>query len=619
MNRYARGIAVPVLAGSLAWLAGCGGGGGGGGPAPGPSPTSNARPSIAAISDPAALTVGDTLEVSVSVTDRDASDTHTIEASSDDSVVTVSVDGLTLTLSAQASGTATVTVTATDNSGSANATSPAVSFTVTVQSESGWVRGVFADDADFKDFCAVPRSGVDEDGDAFPDQQGAMLDENNWLRSWSNDTYLWYDEIEDRDPACCDTPTYFQHMKTEATTDSGIPKDQFHFWEDTAAYVARSRSGVSAGYGARFAVLSRRPPRDIRVAYTEPGSPATSAGVDLLRGTRILRVDGVSVTNGAAGPLNAGLFPRRVGETHRFLVQDPGSEETRTVAMSSAVITTDPVQHVRVIETDTGRVGYMLFNSHIAPAERRLVGAIRELADADVEDLVLDLRYNPGGYLVIASQLAYMIAGPSAAQGRVFSELKFNSKHPTFNPVTGQMLRPTLFQTTTVGLSASPGRALPQLNLDRVFIISGPSTCSASESIINSLRGIDLEVILIGATTCGKPYGFYPTDNCGTTYFTVQFQSVNAKGFGDYADGFTPSRNPSARTEVPGCAVADDFNHPFGDPDEARLKAALGYREDETCPETTMAADGFLLAEGLDDTSVGPAIRGLMIPGTGTP
>ena len=65
--------------------------------------------------------------------------------------------------------------------------------------------------------------------------------------------------------------------------------------------------------------------------------------------------------------------------------------------------------------------------------------------------------------------------------------------------------------------------------------------------------------------------------------------------------------------------MADDFKHPFGDPDEARLKAALGYREDETCPETTMAADRFLLAEGLDETSVGPAIRGLMIPGTGTP
>ena len=48
-----------------------------------------------------------------------------------------------------------------------------------------------------------------------------------------------------------------------------------------------------------------------------------------------------------------------------------------------------------------------------------------------------------------------------------------------------------------------------------------------------------MQVVQIGATTCGKPYGFYPTDNCGTTYFTIQFRGVNAAGFGDYPDGFS--------------------------------------------------------------------------------
>ena len=58
---------------------------------------------------------------------------------------------------------------------------------------------------------------------------------------------------------------------------------------------------------------------------------------------------------------------------------------------------------------------------------------------------------------------------------------------------------------------------------------------------MNSLRGVDVEVIQIGSTTRGKPYGFYPTDNCGTTYFTIQFRASNAKGFGDYSDGFSPA------------------------------------------------------------------------------
>ena len=156
--------------------------------------------------------------------------------------------------------TVTVTVTATDNSGAANAASASVTFTVTVEAK-GWTAGVFEDAAMFKALCATPRGGTDANGVPFPDMQGATLDENNWLRSWSNDTYLWYDEIEDRDPACCDTPDYFQLLKTFARTPSGAPKDRFHFTEDTESRLARVRSGVTAGYGARFAVLVGRPPR----------------------------------------------------------------------------------------------------------------------------------------------------------------------------------------------------------------------------------------------------------------------------------------------------------------------------------------------------------------------
>ena len=116
-------------------------------------------------------------------------------------------------------------------------------------------------------------------------------------------------------------------------------------------------------------------------------------------------------------------------------------------------------------------------------------------------------------------------------------------------------------------------------------MLTGPGTCSASESIINSLRGIDVEVIQVGATSCGKPYGFYPFDNCGTTYFSIQFRGVNQKGFGDYTDGFSPSNTPQVEGEpVPGCLVSDDFTRQLGDPQEGRLKAALQYREDGTCP-----------------------------------
>ena len=102
---------------------------------------------------------------------------------------------------------------------------------------------------------------------------------------------------------------------------------------------------------------------------------------------------------------------------------------------------------------------------------------------------------------------------------------------------------------------------------------------------MNGLRGIDVEVIQIGSTTCGKPYGFYALENCGTTYFSAQFKGVNAKGYGDYSDGFSPSNLAEVEGEpVPGCAVDDDFSQPLGNENEAMLSAALNYRESGTCP-----------------------------------
>jgi carboxyl-terminal processing protease len=166
--------------------------------------------------------------------------------------------------------------------------------------------------------------------------------------------------------------------------------------------------------------------------------------------------------------------------------------------------------------------------------------------------------------------------------------MRFNDKHTVVNPLTGEPFTSPFFTTTQ--FSTPAGQPLPTLNLPRVFVLTGANTCSSSESIMNSLRGVNVEVIQIGSTTCGKPYGFYPADNCGTTYFSTQFQMLNAQGFGDYPDGFSPSNTSGfAGVRIPGCSVADDFSRALGDPQEKRLAAALQYRASQSCP----AASGF--------------------------
>jgi hypothetical protein len=234
----------------------------------------------------------------------------------------------------------------------------------------------------------------------------------------------------------------------------------------------------------------------------------------------------------------------------------------------------------------------MLFNDHIATSESALINAVTQLKTAGISDLVLDIRYNSGGYLDIASELAYMVAGPTKTAGKTFELLTFNDKHPTIDPVAGGAITPVGFHTAALGFSATAGTALPYLGLSKVYVLTGPDTASASESVMNSLRGVGVQVIQIGSTTYGKPYGFYPQDNCGTTYFSIEFKGVNAAGFGDYSDGFAPANSSAAASLVagavfPGCSVGDDFSHALGDPAEARLAAALQYRAGGTCPAAT--------------------------------
>jgi len=100
--------------------------------------------------------------------------------------------------------------------------------------------------------------------------------------------------------------------------------------------------------------------------------------------------------------------------------------------------------------------------------------------------------------------------------------------------------------------------------------------------VINGLKGVGVEVLQFGGATCGKPFGLYPEDNCGKTFGFSQFRGVNHEGFGNFEDGFQPGGSGPAG--LAGCSVDDDLNHALGDPDEARLAAALSYRETGTCP-----------------------------------
>jgi carboxyl-terminal processing protease len=468
---------------------------------------------------------------------------------------------------------------------------------------------------DHSEVCAVPRPAgtINPDtGTAYGDVQGTLSDEMAWIASYVNTTYLWYPDV----PVVSSTPyvigatvpyvdpgtnvastetlssnydvvdAYFNSQRSPLLTASGKPKDQFHFTYVTSTWQNLSTQGSQAGFGFEIALVAASPPREAVVAYTSPGTPAANNNIQ--RGAQIISINGVSVENGTdLTTLNDGLFTPVANTPYTFVVLDQGQTTTRTITMTPTNITLTPVMSVGTLPVPNNTVGYILYTDQIATAEDELITAINQLnaanSGAGITDLVLDLRYNGGGYLALASELAYMIAGPTATSGKIFEQDTYNNKNP-FNFTTAQTTFPFFNVTQGISATTAAGTPLPQLGLSTVYILTGAGTCSASEAIMNGLIGVGVHVIQIGATTCGKPYGFLPQDNCSTTYFAIQFEGVNNLGFGAYADGFIPGGTGTTANNLPGCAVDDDLTKQLGDPTEARLATALYYKANGACP-----------------------------------
>ncbi|MDO4904275.1 MAG: S41 family peptidase [Lautropia sp.] len=447
--------------------------------------------------------------------------------------------------------------------------------------------------SDFAQQCAADNTlARNSAGSLLPGyREGSREIEQRFVRAYMNEAYLWYREVPLVDarlgsfrnvPYEDGITHYFQSLRSQTLTANNKLKDRFSFVTTTADWKALSEAGVQNGYGADLAVLSGTVPRDIRVSLVHGDTPAAP---QLRRGDRLLRVrtaDGrlIDVVNTRDADeielISALLFNPDAG-TQLVMEFDRSGSGVVSADLVAGEYTAQSVHTSAAIATGAGDdVGYLMVRNFNLPLEGQLQRAMTELKARDVKDVVVDLRYNGGGYLYQSAQLAYMLADPALSKDKVFERMQYNDKRLRDNGSSNSLLK---FMSTTTGRAGSGterGKALPNLGLKRVYVLTGPDTCSASESLINGLQGIDVEVIQIGSTTCGKPYGFTAKDNCGMSYFPIEFVGVNEKGFGDFDEGFAPD-----------CVVADDFGHQLGDVREGLLAAALHHREHGSCPAGT--------------------------------
>lgn len=394
-------------------------------------------------------------------------------------------------------------------------------------------------------------------GDAGGPPACSVADQQLWLRDYMADWYFWYAISPRPDPAgYADVPSYFDALLF--TGNATFPADRYSGYESTESFNRFFGDGQSLGYGVAVNGIETvaNPARTLRIRYIEPQSPAAAAG--LARGDTVVSLNGRSAADIVAADDFSALTANAVGDQLTIVVRNAAGAQ-RNVTLSAAIFALTPVQGTSVMTTAGGRkLGYVFVNNMISQALNPIDTAFTQFKAAGVQDLVLDLRYNGGGLVSTAATLGSYAAG-SAAAGQPFATLLYNDRQAAANNQTFP------FANLAQALSAR-----------RVYVLAGPRTCSASEQLVNGLRGVGIEVVAVGDTTCGKPVGFLPKAKCDTTYSVVNFESVNARNEGRYFDGFQAT-----------CAITDDLDHALGSAAEGLLVAAASHADSGACPAGT--------------------------------
>lgn len=358
------------------------------------------------------------------------------------------------------------------------------------------------------------------------------------------DRYYWYDRVPQR-------IDYDAFASPSATLDflRYAALDRFSYVTSQQAFESLFNDGTYIGYGFGF-VIEDSGRVLIRFVYNQ--SPSAAAGV--VRGDEILSVNGQSAASITAANGWGEVFgPPQVGVALALeLRRRSGAVEV--LNLNKGVVTINTVLYSDIITSGANNIGYLVFNSFLNTSPAELDPVFAQFVAGGVNQLILDLRYNGGGSISVARDLASYIHNTTQANQDLFVQLRYNDRYQASN--FNFYLRP---MTNSLGL-------------DELTVITTDLTCSASEQIVSALQPYFSRVTTVGSTTCGKPVGQSPRNFCDKTLVAVNFASFNAAGQGDYFSGIPAD-----------CSASDDPTFAFGDANEPLLQAAQFFVDNAAC------------------------------------
>ncbi|MGM0524866.1 MAG: S41 family peptidase [Pseudomonadota bacterium] len=369
-------------------------------------------------------------------------------------------------------------------------------------------------------------------------------DQNQRFFNYMKTDYFWADQLpEELDP--------------EAFEDVYAVLEELRVPEDTYSYILTEEEYESLFVNAEyvgFGFSQQQVSSDqIKLRFVYQDSPAWDVG--MRRGDSLIAVDGESVADLLSRGEYNGIFgDAEAGISREITWRKPNGEEF-TELLSKEVVETNTVMGAQVWTINQQPVGYFTLDSFINRTGSDLNQAFNQFEQEDVQQLVIDVRYNSGGLIRYANQTATQTAGTNV-QGETFVEYRFNQQNQD--------------QNRTLEFNLVDG--VQQLDLDSVVILTTGASCSSSELIINSLQP-HIDVTVIGNSTCGKPVGQMPNDLCDKVTFAINFETVNSEGEGRYFDGLAPN-----------CQVDDEIVADWGSFQDPITAAARDYIETGSCP-----------------------------------
>ena len=307
-------------------------------------------------------------------------------------------------------------------------------------------------------------------------------------------------------------------------------------------YVTKAVQTTGYGFGPFISTALAEGSTDMGIApsFVRRGSPAAAAG--LQRGDIIYGVNGQRLTTSNYGNFMYILY-QGGSSTYKFdylRYEQNGSGGYTLNAYTSDAVTPDvyvydPVLYASILGDDDNeatKIGYLVYESFDVDSQEFLKDAIDQFVEAGITDMILDLRFNAGGAVAQSRWLSGCIAGPAHDKSTFTKVIYRDGSDENWTFGHGY--------TADVDNLGKP----VDLGLDRLYIITSYNTASAAELVINSLKGIDFPVKLIGGTTEGKNVGMtvsqYEHDGRIFHFSPVTFWVRNAKDFGDYPNGINP-------------------------------------------------------------------------------